>query len=143
MNDKTITLYNYHKNADKTDIWSRTVIRGVEYSYKSEKTVTGDGKLVYTPLLTVVIPSDADFSGKEYLDSVEFSKLSDSHVENYFTFNPSGNKDAIVTGECDKVICKDYPITDLKKDFQQCGTITSFSDNTYGDSLKHYKVVCK
>lgn len=143
MNDKTITMYNYHKNSDKTETWSRTVIRGVEYSYKSEKTVSSDGKLVFTPLLTVVIPIEADTDGKEYIDSVNFLKLLDKDVDKYFTFNPVGNKDMIVAGECEKEITSDYKITDLKKDFQKCGTISSFSDNTDGELLKHYKVVCK
>lgn len=60
MNDKTITVYNAHKNADKTEIWNRTVIRGCEYKYSADKTVSGSGSIIFTQLLTAVVPMETD-----------------------------------------------------------------------------------
>lgn len=143
MNDKTITVYNAHKNADKTETWNRTVIRGCEYKYSADKTVSGSGSIVFTQLLTAVIPVEADTEGKQYIDAVSYEKLPDYEVEKYFTFNPRNNHDMIVAGECEKEITKDYKITDLKNDTQKSGTIASLTDNTEGALLKHWKVVCK
>ncbi len=118
MNDKTITVYNAHKNADKTEIWNRTVIRGCEYKYSADKTVSGSGSIVFTQLLTAVVPMEADTDRKQYIDALSYEKLSDDETEKYFTFNPRNNHDMIVAGECDKEITKDYSITDLRKEFQ-------------------------
>ena len=143
MNDKTITVYNYCRNSDKAEYWQRTVIYGVEYSYHLEKTVSSNGALVLTELLSVIIPAEADASGKSYIDCVSYSGLLDGERGQYWTINPSCNKEIIVCGESDREITEEYKITDLKKDFQKAGTIAGFSDNTEGALLKHYKVVCK
>ena len=143
MNDKIITVYNAHKNADKTESWNRTVIRGCEYKYSADKTVSGSGSIVFTQLLTAVIPTEADTEGKQYIDAVSYEKLPDDEVGKYFTFNSRNNHDVIVAGECEKEITKDYKITDLKNDTQKSGTIASLADNTEGTLLKHWKVICK
>ena len=143
MNDKIITVYNAHKNADKTESWNRTVIRGCEYKYSADKTVSGSGSIVFTQLLTAVIPTEADTEGKQYIDAVSYEKLPDDEVGKYFTFNTRNNHDVIVAGECEKEITKDYKITDLKNDTQKSGTIASLADNTEGTLLKHWKVICK
>lgn len=143
MNDKTITVYNAHKNADKTETWNRTVIRGCEYKYSADKTVSGSGSIVFTQLLTAVIPVEADTEGKQYIDAVSYEKLPDDEAGKYFTFNPRNNHDVIVAGECEKEITKEYKITDLKNDTQKFGAIASLSDNTEGTLLKHWKVICK
>lgn len=143
MNDKIITVYNAHKNADKTETWNRTVIRGCEYKYSAEKTVSGSGSIVFTQLLTAVIPVEADTEGKQYIDAVSYEKLPDDEAGKYFTFNPRNNHDVIVAGECEKEITKEYKITDLKNDAQKSGSVASLTDNTEGALLKHWKVICK
>ena len=143
MNDKTITVYNAYKDENKKDRWARTVIYGVEYHYSSQRTVDQSGAVIYTPTLTVIVPDTADFGTKAYIDAVGYSKLSVGEIESYFTFNPSNNKDVIVAGECDKEISQGYRISKLQSEYQKSGTIISLSDNTEGDLLKHYKVVCK
>lgn len=67
MNDKTITVYNAHKGSDGKDIWKRTVIYGVEYHYSSDRTVSQSGTVIYTPILTVIVPDTADFGTKAYM----------------------------------------------------------------------------
>lgn len=140
MNDKTITIFNYHA-ASKT--WHKTVIRGVSYRYGSERTVASSGAIVFTQLLTVIIPAEADTDGKEYIDAGAYSGMRVQAADDFWTINPIKNSDVIVCGEVKSVISDAYTITDLQKDFQKSGTVCSLSDNTDVPLLKHYKVVCK
>lgn len=142
MNDKTITIYNYRK-VDKAESWHKTVISGLEYHYGLEKAVDSRAAVVRSQVLTVIIPIEADTDGKQYIDAVNYARLPAEELDQYWTINPSCNKEIIVCGICEKEISPDYTITDLKKDFQKSGTVSGFSDNTEGDFLKHYKVVCK
>lgn len=139
MNDKTVTIYNYHEN---TKTWQRTVVSGVEYFFKSEKAVSSSGQIVFTQLLTVVIPIEAVVSGKRaYIPFTDYQKLEDT--SGHWTINPSCNKEVVVCGECDKEITGDYRITSLKADFMKSGIISAFNDNTDKQRLRHFKVVCK
>lgn len=140
MNDQTITLYNYHA-ASKT--WHRTVIHGVSYRYGSERTVSSSGAIVFTQLLTVIIPVEADTEGKEYIDADAYSGMRQSAADDFWTINPMKNHDVIVCGEVNKKISDSYTITDLQRDYQKSGTVCSLSDNTDVPMLQHYKVVCK
>lgn len=142
MNDKVITIYNYHK-ADKVETWHRTVISGVEYHYGVEKAVNSQGAIVRSQVLTIIIPIGADMEEKQYIDAVNYVKLSPEEADRYWTVNPVCNKEIIVCGVSDKEITADYRISELKKDYQKTGIVSGFSDNTEGDLLKHYKVVCK
>ena len=99
MNDQTITLYNYH-TVSKT--WHRTVIHGVSYRYGSERTVSSSGAIVYTQLLTVIIPAEADTEGKDYIDAGAYSGLRQSAADDFWTINPMKNHDVIVCGEVNK-----------------------------------------
>lgn len=140
MNDKTITIYNHRKNPDKTETWQRTVISGVNYGYGHEKTVDATGKIIVSESLNLLIPIDADASGREYIDFKEFPA---AESDKYWTLNPTGNKDVIVCGDCEREITEDYSILELQRDFTKCGTLAGFSDNTDAPLLKHWKVMCK
>lgn len=139
MNDKTVTIYNYHESKKA---WQRTIISGVEYFFKNEKTVTSSGQIVFTQLLTVVIPVEVIVSDKRtYIPFTEYQQLED--ISAHWTINPSCNKEVIVCGECDKEITDNYKITSLKANFIKSGIISAFDDNTDKQRLKHFKVVCK
>lgn len=138
MNDGTITIYNYHKNADKTENWQRTVINGVSYSFSHQKAVNSSGALVMTEVLTIIIPQDAPQA--QYIDAKEYAKLSDT--TGYFTINTAGNKDIVVCSEITQEITESYKITNLLTDYLKAGKVSAFSDNTDAPRLKHYKVVC-
>lgn len=142
MNDKTVTIYNYHK-ADKVENWHRTVVSGLEYRYTTAKTVSTDGKIVLTPILTLIIPIEADAEGKQYIDYPSYLRLSSEELRAYWTINPKCNKEIIVCGVCDKEISADYRVTQLKEDYLKAGVIAAMDDNTEGDLLKHWKVVCR
>lgn len=141
MNDKTITIYNHHRGKDKSEKWQRTVIRGVGYSYSMEKTVSNTGALVLSELLTVVILDTADTQGRKYIDRISYEKLEDA--SDFWTINQTNNQDMIVCGECVQEVGIDFKLSDFKKNYEKCGVICGFSDNTDKPRLKHFKVVCK
>ena len=142
MNDKTVTIYNY-RQVNKAESWHKTVISGLEYRYTTEKTVSSGGTIVHTPILTVIIPVDADAEGKQYIDYPSYLKLTESEIDLYWTINPKCNKEVIVCGVCDKEITTDYRVDQLKKDYLKAGIVSALDDNTEGTLLKHGKVVCR
>lgn len=142
MNDKMITIYNYHK-ADNKESWHRTVISGLEYRFGTEKAVSNQGAILRSQVLTVVIPKEADTEGKNYIDAANYARLSAEDVGQYWTINPLCNKDLVVCGVVKEEVTDSYTITDLKKNYQKSGIVSGLSDNTDNNLLKHYKVVCK
>lgn len=142
MNDKTVTIYNHHKDVEKKEHWQRTVLYGVEYSHSLEKTVTADGKINVAEMLTVVIPVTAEATaGRTYLEYPKYRKLKDT--SQYWTIDTACNKDVIVCDYCDVEVGEDCTITEILEYHLKSGTIAGMSDNTGGRFLKHYKVVCK
>lgn len=140
MNDQTITVYNYHKNQDKTETWQRTVINGVSYRYTTEHTVSSTGTVVLTQVLTAVIPTEATSSNdRQYIDAVEYARLADTSGN--WTINQKDKMDYIVAGEYTQEISASYKVSQLKADHQKSGIVKGFTDNTDEMFLKHYKVV--
>ena len=102
MNDKTITIFNYHA-ASKT--WHRTVIHGVSYRYGSERTVASSGAVVFTQLLTIIIPAEADTSGKTYIDAYTITDLQKDFQKSGTVCSLSDNTDVPLLKHY-KVVCK-------------------------------------
>ena len=67
----TITIYNHYKTA-RVDYWQRTVITGVQYRARVEKTVATDG-LHLADVVSISIPVDADAAGRHYLPPALFA----------------------------------------------------------------------
>lgn len=138
MNNGTITLYNYHKNADKSESWRRTVIHGCSYYYSNTRTTDSAGKVHFIPTLNITIPQNAPQS--QYVDAKTYSKL--SNTEGYFTFDSANTKDVVVCGEITQELSSTYTITNLFTDYQKSAKISALFDNTDAPRLKHWKVVC-
>lgn len=140
MNDQTITIYNHHKNADKTETWQRTVIKGVSCAYKMEKVVDSSGVIKFTQALSIIIPVTAIATdNRQYIDAVEYSKLTDT--TDYWTADAKDNHDIVVGCECVQEVSNEYKISKFKTDYQKSGIVKGVNDNTYASFLKHYKVV--
>lgn len=131
MFDKNITIFN-HKNGQ----WYKKVLDNCDVHYDTAKTVSSNGAIVMTPLLNITIPVQDG-----YVDAIEYENRDD--VTDVWTINAKNNKDMIVVGVCPEVISETYRVSELKKHYQKCGVVASFADNTEGDLLQHYKVVCK
>lgn len=110
--------------------------------FKNEKTVSSSGQIIYTQILTVVIPVEARASNNRmYIPYVEYLNLEDTSGS--WTINPFCNKEVIVCGECDKEVTENYRITELKAGILKSGIVSAFDDNADRQRLKHFKVVCK
>ena len=131
----TITLYNHKTD----DTYQRTVIKGVQYRRKAEKTVISDGKINLADVVTVTIPDTAECS-RQYVCKKDFRNVKDT--ASYWTLDAGGNLDIIIQGEINQEITEEYRLKHLKADYD-CVTVASVADNRNRDRLKHIKVVCK
>jgi tRNA(Leu) C34 or U34 (ribose-2'-O)-methylase TrmL len=131
----TITLYNHYKAA-RVDYWQRTVITGVQYRAKTEKTVDSAG-LHIANSVSVTIPDSADAGVRTYLAPVAFA--ADTAKTNHWSLDPAGNQDFIVFGAVTKDITTLYTIDALKAEYGYV-TVKAVSDNTLRPRLKQWKV---
>lgn len=131
----TITIYNHKED----DTYQRTVIKGVQYSKKTEKTVTSDGKVNLGTVVNVTIPETA-ICDRDYVEKQKFRLLGDT--SNNWTLDETGNLDIIIQGEVTQEITEEYRLKNLKTDYD-CVTVAGVSDNRNRSMLKHIKVVCK
>lgn len=120
----TATIYNHFN-----DKWYRTVLEGVQWSEKTEKTVDADGVMHLTPSVSLSVPFRPGY--------VEWRDFKGDG----FTFGLD-NLDVVVLGACDKEMTDSYTITNLQKDFK-AATVKSVKDNTLRQFLKHWKVVAQ
>jgi len=131
----TITLYNHYKTA-RVDYWQRTVITGVQYRAKTEKTVDSAG-LHIANSVSVTIPINANTGVRTYLTPVAFA--SDTVKTNHWSLDAAGNQDLIVFGAVTKDITTLYTIDALKAEYGYV-TVKAVADNTLRPLLKHWKV---
>ena len=133
----TITLYNHHKTA-RVDYWQRTVITGVQYRMKTEKTVAADGLHVVNSV-SVTIPGDANAGTRTYLSPAAFA--ASTAKTSHWTLDAAENQDLVVFGSVTKDISALYTIDALKAEYGYT-TIKAVSDNTLRPRLGHWKVTC-
>lgn len=131
----TVTLYNHYKAA-RVDYWQRTVITGVQYRAKTEKTVDSAG-LHLANSVSVTIPVNADAGGRHYLAPEAFA--ASTSKTSYFTLEAAQNQDFVVFGSVTKDITALYTIDMLKAEYGYT-TIKAVSDNTLRPRLKHWEV---
>lgn len=130
-----VTLYNHKQD----DTYQRTVIKGVQFSRKVEKTVSSDNKISLAFVINVTIPDTAECD-RSYVEKGIFKNEEDTSP--HWTLDAGGNQDIIIQGEVVQEITEDYRLKNLKVDYD-CVTVASVSDNRNRDFLKHIKVVCK
>lgn len=113
----TVTVYNKISDTE----WERTVVKGVQWSDKSEK-VNNDGKVNVVKQVSVTFPKPT-YEGL-VLDS-------------------TNEEDCIVLGIIEDEIedVKGKRITDLMKKHPKSGLIKSVNDNSNRTMLPHVKVV--
>jgi hypothetical protein len=131
----TITLYNHYKSS-RVDYWQRTVITGVQYRAKTEKTVDSAG-LHLANSVSVTIPIDAETGARTYLSTAAFA--ASTTKSNHWTLDAAQNQDFVVFGAVTKDITTLYTIDALKAEYGYT-TIKAVSDNTIRPLLKHWEV---
>lgn len=137
----TMTVYNYMKDAEGAESWKRTVVKGVQWRHNKSELSISDGVQTEKKVESITVDFSKNYKRETYVDFLEFEKMEDK--TGYWTLNERDCTDIVVLGESDKEIGEGYKLSDLRKDFQYCGTILSVSDNRNSSHLKHIKVVAK
>lgn len=122
---EVITIYNHYRGA-----WRRTVLHGVQWSNKIERTTDSQGKMYTVSEVSITVPEREGYvPAKEYAGEG-------------FTFGID-NLDVVVYGICTDEITDEYTITDLKKNHDKVVTVYAVKDNTNRQNLKHWRVSAK
>ena len=128
---RTITVFNARMDGeDGYDVYYPTIIRNVSIYLQVASEVTLSG-LNAANKVTIRIPVDADFSGKEYVPPVSFA---DADVSTAFTLKQG---DVIVEAEEREQL---DPVQ-LKQKYGEVITILGVTDNRSRPRAKHWKVV--
>lgn len=138
-----MTVYNYRIDEEsETDVWYRTVIRGIQWTHNKKEISTSNGVQTENKVESITIDFGRSYENKPYIPPNEYRKLPIEECLNYWTLDSETGQDVLVLGTSDKEISREYRLSELAKDFQYTGTITSVSDNRNRGRLKHIKVVC-
>ena len=140
----TMTVYNHRQDPDtEKDTWSRSVIRGVQWSHNKTEVSTSGGVQTESKVESITIDFQRSYGNKPYLPPNEYRKLSAEECVKYWTLDAKCGQDVLVLGETEQDISRAYKIADLMKDFQYAVTVTAVSDNRNRKRLKHIKAVGK
>ena len=140
----TMTVYNHRQDPDtEKDTWSRSVIRGVQWSHNKTEVSTSGGVQTEIKVDSITIEFQRAYGNKPYLPPNEYRKLSADEVSDYWTLDAKCGQDVLVLGETEQDISRAYKIADLMKDFQYAVTVTAVSDNRNRPRLRHIKAVGK
>ena len=138
----TMTVYNYIcDDENETEVWKRTVISGVQWSHNKTETTVSGGVQTEKKVESITIDFQRSYGNEKYVDPVSFAGLDDK--TGYWTLNSKAGQDVLVLGKSDKEISKSYKLSQLREDFQYCGTVTSVSDNRNRGFLKNIRVVAE
>ncbi len=129
----TITVFNKRIDAENGwDDYVPTIITGVSWYCEIVSAVDNSG-LHAANRFTIRIPVDADTSGKEYVDPVEYGAAEDA--SELFTL---ANGDVVVKAEVDETGLQP---ADLKERYTDCFVILGVTDNRRAPNAPHFKVV--
>ena len=127
----TITVFNVR--FDDTfgyDMYTPSVIKGVSWYSHVESNVTNDG-LKAANKVTIRIPIDADFDGKEYVEPAGYTE---ADAEKFFTLRQG---DFIVQAEEREALTP----AQARDKYGAIVTILGVTDNRRAPNAKHWRVV--
>lgn len=130
--DETVTVFNQRLNTDTgdTDLYP-AVLSGVSWFESVAAQVNSSSGLDVATQVTVRIPEDADFYGKQYCDAQNWP---DSNPGQFFTL---GAGDLMVKGTETK---RGLTISELQKKYGRVVTVLAVTDNRRAPRAKHWKV---
>lgn len=139
----TMTVYNFFRNADGSEIWNRSIVKGVQWIHNKTEVTTSNGVQTESKVESITIDFQRAYGNKPYLPPNEYKNLSAEECFKYWTLDAKTGQDVLVLGISDKEVGKAYRVSELAKDFQYAVTVTAVSDNRSRPRLKHIKVVGK
>lgn len=132
--DKVITVINARFNENLGyDTYVGTIIRGVSCYCETASTIDATG-IKAANVFKIRIPTDADFSGKQYASPIVYAA---SDPSKFFTL---AQGDLIVLGE---VVAEQIKPSELQATLGQVVTVLGVTDNRRGRHGDHFKVVGK
>jgi len=129
--NETVTIFN-KRVSDGQHVFIPTVITGVSW-YSTVATSVSEKGLNAANKFVIRIPVDADFGGKEYVDSTSYAKL--SSVDDVFTI---ANGDIIIK---DALAVAPMTPAEMKSNYQEYCTVLGVTDNRRAPNAPHFKVV--
>ena len=116
----TVTIFNKIEDGDDVT-WRRTVVRGVQWADKSERT-NNNGRISVARYVSLTFP-EGTYEG--------------------LTLESGKDEDAIFYGVIDEepTDVRGYRISDMLNKYPKAGRIQSVNDNSNRDRLKNIKVV--
>ncbi len=139
--NETMTVYNYSRDADGTERWRRTVIRGIQWRHRKKDVTVKDQVATETRVESVTVDFQRSYGNKPYIEPDQYKRLDSEQKEAYWTLDDKSEQDVIVYGERSEEISEEYRLSFLMKDHQYAVTVKSVSDNRNRRGLKHIKVV--
>lgn len=139
----TMTVYNFFRNEDGTEVWNRSIVKGVQWSHNKTEVTTSNGVQTESKVESITIDFQRAYGNKPYMPPNEYKNLSAEECSKYWTLEAKTGQDVLVLGVSDKEIGKTYKVSALAKDFQYAVTVSAVSDNRSRPRLKHIKVVGK
>lgn len=131
--NETVTVFNKKLDVDAGwNTYNPTVIKGVSWYCEIASSVDSNG-LHAANRFTIRIPTNADFGGKSYVDSVAYENADD--VSGVFTL---ANGDIIVKAEIADASLTPANLKEMCPDF--C-TVLGVTDNRRAPNAPHFKVV--
>ena len=81
-----MTVYNFFRNPDTdTELWNRTIIKGVQWSHNKSEVSTSNGVQTESKVERITIDFTRAYGNKAYLPPNEYRKLSSEEVTAYWT----------------------------------------------------------
>ncbi|MCM1232346.1 MAG: hypothetical protein NC489_19670 [Ruminococcus flavefaciens] len=137
-----MTVYNYYRNGE-TEGWSRSVVRGVQWSHNRTEVTVADGVQSEGKVERVTVDFQRGYGNKAYLSPEAYRRLPPDQCGDFWTLDAGTGQDIMVLGISEREVDREYRISALKKDFQYAVTVTAVSDNRNRRMLKQIKVVGK
>lgn len=129
-----MTVYNHVRNADETETWNRTVVKGVQWTHGKKQLSVSGGVQTEVFVESITIDFDIDYGNATFVNPIDYDKLEDK--SGYWTLNSKDGMDYVVLGTCTAEITS---LEDIEAQYK--GTVTSVSDNRNRPLLRTIKVV--
>ena len=141
MANDTATLYIRRIDADRKEVWSRVVFRGVVWSQKTIRALDANGTLRHVQQTVLIVPVEVvalvGTAAASFVKPKAYAALNDTQRATAWTLDKGS---VIVRGEITTNISDTYKISDLKAANDTYATIQAITDNTGRVALNHWQV---
>ncbi len=138
---ETMTVYNFGLEADGSEKWRRTVVRGIQWRHGKRELTVKDQVATESRMESITVDFQRSYGNRPYVSPDQYRKLTAEEKDNCWTLDDRTEKDVIVYGEQTEEISREYRLSALMKEYQYAVTVRAVSDNRNRRCLKTIKVV--